>query len=64
MSRRKVATTVYITREQDQALKVLSERTGKSVAQYIRDGIDLVLEEHRAKVPEQLSLMGGARKDG
>ncbi len=59
MSRRKVATTVYITREQDQALKVLAERTNVSVAQYIRNGIDLVLKQHRQALPEQLSLVGG-----
>jgi len=59
MSRRKVATTVYITREQDQALKILAERTGLSVASYIREGIDLVLKAHKAEMPEQLSLMGG-----
>jgi predicted DNA-binding protein len=59
MSRRKVATTVYITREQDQALKLLAERTGASVASYIREGIDLVLKAHKAEMPEQLSLMGG-----
>ena len=58
MSRRKIATTVYITREQDQALKLLAERTDTSVAQYIREGIDLVLERHRAEMPRQLSLMG------
>ena len=58
MSRRKIATTVYITKEQDQALKLLAERTDTSVAQYIREGIDLVLEKHRAEMPRQLSLMG------
>ncbi len=63
MSRRKVATTVYITREQDQALKLLSERTGTSVAQYIREGIDLALARHRTEMPEQLSLMGGSDRD-
>jgi predicted DNA-binding protein len=57
MSRRKVATTVYITREQDQALKVLAERTDKSAAHYIREGIDLVLGKHRAEMPQQLSLV-------
>lgn len=56
MSRRKVATTVYITRDQDQALKVLAERTSVAVAQYIREGIDLVLQKHRRSMPEQLGL--------
>ncbi len=57
MKRRKVATTVYIREDQDHALKVLAERTGVSVAQYIREGIDLALEAHRAELPEQLTLM-------
>ena len=56
MSRRKVATTVYITREQDQALKVLAERTNKAVAAYIREGIDLVLDKHQAEMPHQFSV--------
>ena len=60
MSRRKVATTVYITREQDQALKVLAERTDKAVAYYIREGIDLTLQKHRAELPQQLSLVDSA----
>jgi predicted DNA-binding protein len=57
MSRRKVATTVYITREQDQALKVLAERTDKAVAHYIREGIDLVLGKHQSELPRQFSLL-------
>ncbi|HIA03488.1 MAG TPA: ribbon-helix-helix domain-containing protein [Myxococcales bacterium] len=60
MSRRKVATTVYITREQDQALKVLAERTDKAVAYYIREGIDLTLQKHQAELPQQLSLVDSA----
>ena len=63
MSRRKVATTVYITREQDQALKLLAERTGVSAAQYIREGIDLILKRHKADLPQQLSLMDDDRAD-
>lgn len=64
MSRRKVATTVYITRDQDQALKVLAERTGVAVAQYIREGIDLVLRKHQADMPQQLRLVGEGREEG
>ncbi len=60
MSRRKVATTVYITREQDQALKVLAERTDKAVAYYIREGIDLALQKHQSELPQQLSLVDSA----
>lgn len=44
MARRKVSTTVYITREQDELLKRLSQHTKVPVAEFIRQGIDLVLE--------------------
>ena len=57
MSSRKVATTIYITQEQDQKLKMLSEATGASMAQYIRDGIDLVLKQHADRLPRQLGLL-------
>jgi predicted DNA-binding protein len=56
MARRKVSTTVYITPEQDAALKELSQRTGVPVAVYIRRGIDGVLERHRDALPGQLSF--------
>ncbi len=57
MSRRKVATTVYIPRDQDQDLKVLAERTDKAVAYYIREGIDLILQKHQEDLPQQFSLL-------
>ena len=56
MAGRKVATTIYITVEQDRGLKLLSQATGVSMAQYIREGIDLVLKQHRAQLPHQLGL--------
>ncbi len=57
MGRRKVTTTVYITPEQDELLKVLHERTKVPVAEYIRQGIDLVLKANEDKLPGQLSLV-------
>ncbi len=56
MSRHKVCTTVYITREQDRRLKILSERTRVPVAEYIRQGVDRVLAEHALELPGQLAL--------
>ena len=53
---RKIATTVYITSDHDIKLKLLSEATGVSMAHYIREGIDLVLAEHRHQLPRQLGL--------
>jgi predicted DNA-binding protein len=56
MARKKISTTIYITAEQNDRLKLLHERTKVPVAVYIREGIDLVLERHQAQLPGQLSL--------
>ena len=42
MSRKKVSTTIYITPEQADHLRMLHERTKVPIAVYIREGIDLV----------------------
>ena len=60
MARKKISTTIYITPEQDERLKLLHERTKVPVAVYIREGIDLVLEQHEAELPGQLQLAVGA----
>lgn len=56
MGRKKISTTVYITPEQNELLKKLHERTKVPVAVYIREGIDLVLEQHKDELPGQLTL--------
>jgi len=56
MARKKVSTTIYIEPEQLELLKVLNERTKVPMAEYIREGIDLVLTKHRDKLPGQLAL--------
>jgi predicted DNA-binding protein len=56
MARKKISTTVYITPEQNERLKLLHERTKVPVAEYIRQGIDLVLEQYRGALPGQLTL--------
>jgi predicted DNA-binding protein len=63
MARKKVSTTIYITPEQNERLKVLNERTKVPVAEYIRQGIDLVLDKYRANLPGQLTLddVGGKK---
>ncbi len=53
---KKLATTVYITEDQQALLKELNRRTRVPVAEFIREGIDLVLERHRAQLPGQLDL--------
>ncbi|MEK7705593.1 MAG: ribbon-helix-helix domain-containing protein [Myxococcota bacterium] len=57
MAEKKVSTTVYITREQAQRLKELHARTKVPIAEYIREGIDLVLRRHADKLPGQLPLV-------
>jgi hypothetical protein len=59
VSRKKVSTTVYITPEQDARLKSLHSRTKVPVAEYIRQGIDLVLEKYRDQLPGQADLKLG-----
>jgi len=56
MPRKKISTTVYITPEQDERLKALHQRTRVPVAEYIRQGIDLVLEKYEEHLPGQRSL--------
>ena len=56
MPRKKVSTTIYITPEQNERLKLLNEKTKVPVAEYIRQGIDLVLEKYKASLPGQLTF--------
>jgi predicted DNA-binding protein len=64
MARKKISTTVYITPEQSERLKQLHDRTRVPVAEYIRQGIDLVLDKYRGTLPGQLTLDDlGRRRD-
>lgn len=56
-SPKKLATTVYITEEQQALLKELNRRTRVPIAEFIREGINLVLEKHRSQLPGQLDLI-------
>jgi len=58
MSRKKISTTIYVTPEQNDKLKLLHERTKVPVAVYIREGIDLVLRHYAHLLPGQLPLGG------
>ena len=51
MPRRKVSTTIYITPEQNEQLKLLHDKTKVPIAEYIRQGIDLVLQKNHAEIP-------------
>ena len=56
MSRKKISTTIYVTPEQNERLRLLHDRTKVPVAVYIREGIDLVLRQYGHVLPGQLSL--------
>jgi hypothetical protein len=56
MSRKKISTTIYVTPEQNELLRLLHDRTKVPIAVYIREGIDLVLREYAHQLPGQLTL--------
>jgi predicted DNA-binding protein len=56
MARNKISTTIYITPEQNQRLKLLHDKTKVPVAEYIRQGIDMLLEKQKHHLPGQLTL--------
>ena len=62
MARKKLSTTIYITPEQNDRLKVLHERTKVPVAVYIREGIDMALEKYEHLMPGQTSLLASQDK--
>jgi len=62
MDRKKISTTVYITQDQNNLLKMLNQKTKVPIAEYIREGIDLVLERYRDHLPGQLSLLNDGKE--
>lgn len=68
MARKKISTTVYLTEEQVSMLKELHARTRVPIAEYIRMGIDMILEKNSNVLPGQTSLFedllkGPSRED-
>lgn len=57
MERKKVSTTVYITLEQNDLLKVLNQKTKVPIAEYIREGIDMALNKYKHLLPGQMLLL-------
>ena len=55
--KRKITTTIYLTEEQQTLLKELSQRSKVPVAEYIRQGVDLILKKHSRHLPGQLSFI-------
>jgi predicted DNA-binding protein len=62
MSRKKISTTIYITPEQNERLKLLHERSKVPISVYIREGIDMVLKHYEHMLPGQMSLDAAAGK--
>ena len=62
MSRKKISTTIYITPEQNDRLKLLHERTKVPIAVYIREGIDMVLKHYEHVLPGQMTLETASKK--
>ena len=62
--RKKISTTIYVTPEQADKLKLLHERTKVPVAVYIREGIDLVLRHYAHMLPGQLALVPESEATG
>lgn len=57
ISPRKIATTIYLTKEQLFLLKELSIRSKVPIAEYIRQGVSMILRKHRYQLPGQLSFV-------
>ena len=53
---KKLATTIYITRKQQDRLKELNERSKIPIAEFIRQGIDLILDKYEENLSGQLNL--------
>ena len=58
MARKKISTTIYITPEQNELLRELNQKTKVPVAEYIRQGIDLILQKHQEDLPGQQRFDG------
>ena len=57
MANKKVATTVYLTAEQKEKLRMLHQQTQVPISVYIRRGIDIVLAKNEHLLPGQLTLL-------
>jgi len=53
---KKIATTVYITEEQQAQLREINAQTKVPVAEYIRQGIDMILRQNANLLSGQLDL--------
>ena len=56
MSKKKIATTIYITEKQQDQLKELNDRLKVPVSELIRQGIDLIVKKYDENLSGQISL--------
>ena len=56
MSKKKIATTIYITERQQDQLKELNDRLKVPVSELIRQGIDLIVKKYDENLSGQISL--------
>jgi len=63
---KKISTTVYLDPEQDRLLKLLNQKTKVPVAEYIRQGIDMLLRSRNDVLADrnQVIQVGPSRKTG
>lgn len=53
---KKISTTIYITEKQQEQLKELNNKFKIPIAEFIRQGIDLILKKYKDQVSGQMQL--------
>ncbi len=53
---KKLATTIYITEKQQNRLKELNDKLKIPIAEFIRQGIDLILKRYEEQLSGQMSF--------
>ena len=56
MSKKKIASTIYITEKQQDQLKELNDRLKVPMSELIRQGIDLIIKKYDENLSDQISL--------
>jgi hypothetical protein len=56
VARRTISTTVQLSSDDVERLRLLAARTNRTFDDCVQEAIALVLERHRDRLPEQLSM--------
>lgn len=56
VARRLISTTVQLSPDDVERLRLLAARTQRTVDDYLQEAVALVLERHRERLPEQLAI--------